>query len=273
VIDPSNILTAIRRSDRALVEQIAQWESLDFGVAYTSTGFATLPEANQLRDVWLADVDGPTAFTRAEAYYAQRGLTCQAWTAASSQPPEPVDALLISKGWRRVDRLAMALVHWNAPMEHGRPRHGEVSTRLWNAPQVPSVPSIRILPARAMRKAYRATFGDDEPLSTICAEAGLERLNDANLDTFVATLDGQPAGRISYLSVGDAARLTDLHVLPTMRRRHVGLHLVAHALQLARRLSPKALVATVGLGNSPGKAILERCGFEGHANLTTYFRS
>ena len=220
-----DILTAFRHSERALAEQIAEWEALEFGVAFTSPRFPLLPEANQLREVWLAEIDGEAAWQRAEAFYTDRGLTCRAWTPASGQSSEPVESLLSANGWKRDETKIFALADWNA------------------APSAtPTI--VRVLPARAMRKAYRATFDESTEEGRQSAEAAMERLNDPDLDAFVAMQDGKPAGRLSYFSVGDIARLTDLHIIKGLDSNQVGANLLDHALQLARRLAPKAVVAT-----------------------------
>ncbi|MEK6643026.1 MAG: GNAT family N-acetyltransferase [Planctomycetota bacterium] len=243
--DVSDILTAFRRSERALVEQVAQWESLDFGVAYWSTAFPSLAEANQLRDVWLSDVSAEEAFARADAYFTERGTKCSAWTPASSQAVEPVAELLLRKGWQRVEAQVMALAKWDT------------------ADVMPDA-SVRILPARAMRKAYRATFEGESARG----DAVMERLNDSNLDAFVAIVDGAAAGRISYLSVGDAARVTDAFVLSEFRRRRIGVQLMGHVLRLARRLLPKSVVAA-GTTDA-GHAFLAASGFEAVGVLASF---
>ncbi len=242
------IVTAYRRSERSLVEQITQWESLDYGVAYWSTAHPTLPEANQLRDVWLADVAADEAYARSEALFEERGARCGSWTIASSQSEEPVRDLLASKGWRRVETTVLTLARWDLT-------------------DAPAEPSIRILPARAMRKAYRATFGE---LSAE-GDAAVIRLDDSNLDEFVATIDGAPAGRIGYLSVGDTARITSAFVLPAFRGRCVGLQLMAHVIRLARRLLPKVIVS--GADTADARSYLNRCGFDAAGTTVEYRRS
>jgi GNAT superfamily N-acetyltransferase len=246
--DTNDILTAFRRSERALVEQVAQWESLDFGVAYWSSAFPSLAEANQLRDVWLSDVSAEDAFARAEAYFTERGTTSQVWSPASSQAVEPVAELLLRKGWNRLEAQVMALAKWDtADVMHDA--------------------AVRILPARAMRKAYRAMFEGESARG----DAAMERLNDSNLDAFVAVVDGAAVGRISYLSVGDAARVTNAFVLPEFRRRRIGMQLMGHVLRLARRLLPKALVAA-GTTDA-GRAFLTANGFEAVGVLPSFHRS
>jgi ribosomal protein S18 acetylase RimI-like enzyme len=254
VTTDADVLTALRRSDRALAEQVAEWESLEFGVAYTSTRFAALAEANQLRDVWLVDAEPEAVFARTEAYYRERGLVCHAWSAASGQDIAPVERLLLGKGWRKIESHAMALVSWGAL-------------------DVPPDPSIRILPARAMPKAYRATFDEAGETAEVEADAARLRLDDSNMDAFVAMADGRPAGRISYLSVGDAARLADLYVSAALRRRGIGRALATHILQLARRLLPRVIVASLESEDVAGQACLARCGFAGVGSCVEFRRA
>ena len=235
-------LSAMRRSERALGEQVAQWEPLDYGVAFCSTAFPTLGEANQLREVWLADQDGETVYTRAESYYRERRLTCCRWVPIAAQPLEPMEALLLPKGWRRRDLAVVKL------------KDLELSHAPLNA-------AIRILPARAMPKAFHQTFAGDGDLAAARAGLALERLNDSNYDVFVAMLDNHPAGRIGYLEVGDIARLADVFVLPEFRRRGVGAAMAAHFLRLVRRLLPRAVVACTDAENPAGLDFLRRCGF------------
>jgi GNAT superfamily N-acetyltransferase len=246
-------LAAMRRSDRALCEQIAQWEPLDYGMAYCSPAFHVLGDANQLRDVWLADMDGETAYQHAESYYRERHLTCCRWIPAAAQPLEQVEGLLLPKGWRRRDLAVAKLTDVNLA---GTP----INT------------AIRILPARAMPKAFHQTFADEGSQADSLADLASERLNDSNYDVFVAMLDNRPAGRIGYLEVGDIARLADVFVVTEFRRRAVGLALAAHFLRLVRRLLPRAVVACTEVENATGMAFLRRCGFSAAGTLTEFDR-
>lgn len=252
--DSGEVISAVRRSDRALVEQLSDWEPLEFGVAHTSSRHPALTSANQLREVWLAEVPADAAYERAEAYYAERGLTCRLWTPASGQAVEPVERLLLSRGWRGVDRAALYLTSMDA-LTDAMP------------------PAIRVLPARAMPKAYRQTFAAEgaaanaDPVlagagADAQAEAAIDRLNDSNHDAFVATVDGAAAGRINYLQAGDIARLDDITVLRAFRGRGVGGALVSHVLHLAKRLLPKTVVATAPADCPERIGFLRGWGFE-----------
>jgi GNAT superfamily N-acetyltransferase len=243
----ADALAALRRTDRLLAEQVAEWEAMEFGVAFVCPAFVALPEANQLRDAWLAEMDGEMAYARAEEYYAARGATCRWWTPASGQEIAPVRNLLAGKGWREVKRLAMAMA----------------------APQEPTpTAAVRILPARAMPRAYRETFAGSAEL----AEASRRRLDDANFDAFVAMLDGRAAGRAAYLDAGDIGRLAEVYVLEPFRRKGVGRALVGQAIALARRLTPRAVIAAAEAGDTAGQAFLERAGFHPAAEAVHFVR-
>ena len=251
---PDETLSAVRRSDEAWCGQLAVAEPLAFGVAFAATGHPAAPGATQLRDVRLADVSGEAAFAQAEAHFAQAGAACDRWVPASGQPVEPVAALLTPRGWRRVERCAFAL-----QAAAGTAR-SETSTP----------DDMRILPARAMRKAYAATFAE-EPAAA--RDAALDRLNDANLDAFVAVAGGRAVGRAAYLEVGDIARLIDVRVLADDRRRGVGRRLAAQFVRLAGRLLPRAAVAACDADDAAARAYLSACGFVEDGRLIEFRRN
>lgn len=240
--DANSAVIAAQKSELALCEQLSEWESLPYGVAFWSAEYPKAPEANQLRDVWLADVDGDTAFEKAEAYFAAKGVACGRWTAASGQNVEPVARALTSRGWVRRVSTVWGLSSWD-----------------W----LEFVPNdaIRVLPARAMPKAFRATFEDGSADAKGRSDLAGERLNDSRLDVFVAVHDSAPAGRIGYLQVGDIARVTELTVLPGLRHRGVAKALATHVLQLARRLLPREIVACSDQEDESAAGFLRRMGF------------
>jgi len=252
------VVSAVRRADQAYYEQIAQIESLDFGVAFTSGAFPISPDANQFREVQLGSTPIAEVFESAERFYAQRNLTCFRWTPALNEPLDAYDAFLPTQGFTRRDRLALAMTDWPAttPPDH----------------------AIRIIPARAMRKSYRATFLDPGDIRWSAASREMmaneaeERLNDANYDVFVAMLDDQPAGRIGYQEVGDIAALRDLYVVSALRRRSVGRALLAHVITLAKRLAPRVFVASLPADDEPATAYIKHHGFQPASQMAEYHR-
>lgn len=252
------VISAVRRADQAYYEQIAQIESLDFGVAFTSGTFPNSPDANQFREVQLGSTPIAEVFESAERFYAQRNLTCFRWTPALNEPLDAYDAFLPTQGFTRRDRLALAMTDWPAT--------------------TPPDPAIRIIPARAMRKSYRATFLDpgdtrwSAESKALMADEAEERLNDANYDCFVAMYNDRPAGRIAYHEVGDIAALRDLYVVTAHRRQSVGRALLSHVVALAKRLAPRVFVASISSDDEPASRYLQRSGFKPAGSMAEYDR-
>jgi GNAT superfamily N-acetyltransferase len=248
-----DILAAARRSELTLCQQVSQWEPLSFAVAHRSTAFPHAFEANQLREVWLADVDGEDAYEQCEDYYRRFGAVCRAWSPAEAQDPTPVAEVLEGRGWRSVELAALGMAHPAAD----------------RAAEPPA--NLRILPARAMRKAFAATFGEGPE----CAEAAKlaeARLDDSSHDVFVATLDGVPAGRVGYLQAGDVGRLSDLFVCAEHRGRGVGRAMMTHFSHWARRLLPRIIVACADASDEYAVRFLEKCGFSAGGSLIRFVR-
>jgi GNAT superfamily N-acetyltransferase len=250
MLSDEELVSAVRRSDEAWCAQLATAEPLDFGVAYAAVEHPDVAGASQLRDVWLAETSAESAYAQAEAYFSERGLRCDRWVPASGQAVDPVEGLLASKGWRRVEAVTGALMDW------------EATSRFAGG-------SIKVLPARAMKRAYRSTFEGEPEANTA---AGVDRLNDAKFDGYVALCDGAPAGRAACLEVGDIARLADLFVIPEFRRRGVGGALAAHFVQIARRISPRAAVTACAANDAGARAFVERCGFACGPKLAAFER-
>lgn len=236
------IISAVRRSERALCEQIAEWEPLEYGVAHWSSAFSDLPAANQIQDVWLADLDPETVREQVESFYRERSACCQTWIIAATQDIAPIAGLMDCHGWVRGDLLAMGLSNWDSLGKYVDD-------------------TIRILPARAMPKAYRAALCEDGRQDAPLIEAGIERLNDSHFDAFVAMVEGKPAGRIGYLEVGDIARLVEFDVPSHDQSREISHALFRHFLEMARRLVPRIVVAGVSMDDDMKRSVFEAHGF------------
>lgn len=248
------IMTAARRCEQAWWEQICRWESLSYGVAFSAPEFPSFSEAQQLRDVWLQDVDAATAFENAERYFAERKLTCGIWSPASGQELAPVESLMCEKGWRRESLVAMGMADASA------------------APEEPAeIEGIRILPARAMRRAYRKLL-DAIWTDTTVGDAAFERLDDANYDVLLAVREKEAIGQIAYHEVGDFARIRDFFVTDGEDFEAIGRLLMAHALLIARRLLPRVLVTCVAEEDARQRALFESCGFAAAGELVRFRR-
>jgi ribosomal protein S18 acetylase RimI-like enzyme len=192
----------------------------------------------------------PRAFAEAEAYFAARGLRCRRWAPAAEQPVEVLQPFLESHGYRCRDLRAMRLGEW---------------------PHVAPNPAIRILPARAMRAAHRQTYlqtvegaapQPDEPAAELLADLASERLNDPQMDMFVALLGGRPAGRCALFQVGDIGRIMDLYVPIPLRRQGIATALLGHVIALAQRVASRVICLEVDATNTAAIKLLEKFGFE-----------
>lgn len=148
---------------------------------------------------------------------------------------------------------------------------------LANWPDVERATGVRVLHARAMRSALRATFVEaespDSPAQReLSAGACEERLNDPQFDMFVATVDGNPAGRCALFQVGDIARVMDLSVLAPFADRGVDATLVLHVLSLAKRLAMRNICVQVDEASERKPAWFERFGFRADGTIEEFDR-
>ncbi|MCB9852004.1 MAG: hypothetical protein H6819_02825 [Phycisphaerales bacterium] len=253
-MNPNDVLAAARRCETVWWEQICEWEPLDYGVAFTCPRYPELTDAQQLRDVWLADIDGSDAFDRAETYFADRNLQCAIWTPAPGQPEAPVEAVMIDKGWQRENIIALNLADIDkSPAELERE-------------------DMRVLPARAMRRAYRTFLESLHDGETAACDAAFDRLDDASYEVLLAVRDGVAVARIGYHEVGEFARLRDFSVTSDADDNDSRSLLLAHFLLRARRLSPRVVVACFPEAATDEIAFLTQRGFADAGRLVRFRR-
>ncbi len=249
---------SLLRTTQALCSQLCEKETLDYGIAYHNGRFANLPEANQFREVIAkTSSEVQAAFDQAEGCFRRRNLTCYRWAPADGRPSQPLAGFLADHGFKQRPLLAMVLSKWV---------------------ELKTSQDVRIVPARAMRAAYRSTFLQDESRSPqsmgeLTAEAFNERLDDPQYDAFVALVDSKPAGRCTLYQVGDIARVTDLCVLNTFAERKVDASLVAHVLAMAQRLTMRSIVTQLEDDDPRGPEWFEQVGFVRDGEIIEFERS
>ncbi len=237
---------SILRATQAFCGQLCEKKTLEYGIAYYSDRFAALPEANQVREVMVEDPDKlPDAFAETEAWFRGQGLVCLRWAPADGHATPQFSAFLQRRNFRKRTFAAMRLTRW---------------------PEVQKAGAVRILPARAVRKALRQTF--IQAASTVSltmrealADACEERLDDPQFDLFVALLEGQAAGRCALFQVGDIARVMAHEILPGFDESAVDRALLNHVLGLAKRLGMHSIVAQVDNVDAAQLAKFEQAGF------------
>lgn len=250
-----NVRGSILRTNQAFLELVSEKTTLDYGIAFASPQFSTVSECNQFREVWVDSADeAAKAIEQADAHFAESGLTCNRWAPAEDQKPETIEPTLLAAGFRRDDRVAMALDGWPASME--------------------SPGQYRVLPARAMRAAFaevcrqRATDAEGDAR----VEVDNERLDDHRLDAFVLMDGKKPVGVCSLFQVGDIGRIIDLYVVESARRQKAGTEMACHIIALARRLTVSVVCLEVRETNEQAIAFVKQCGFVEAGRLVEFVR-
>lgn len=248
-------VSAILRSNQAYYAQLSDTTSLQYGIAYTCPRYPSLESANQFREVLIEQPgDMEPAFAEVEAHFAGAGVRCYAWVPAADQSIEPVATFLSSKDYRRRDLSAMVVQEWV---------------------ELPAPRDIRVLPARAMRKALHAIHAEEFRMSDAAEQDMLtagatERLDESQIDAFVALLDGAPAGHCTLFQVGDIGRIVDLFVVESFRRGGVATALMGHLLRMARRLTMRITCMEIPSDSVAALTLCERCGLVQDGTTTEF---
>jgi GNAT superfamily N-acetyltransferase len=252
---PTTTVSALLRAEQAYVAQLADAESLDHGIAFVGRRFKTLDDANQFREVVIDNPDRiPAVFNTVRKHFANQGARCRIWAPAADAPLDTLDHYLRQNGFTRRSFDAFRVGDW---------------------PDLPIPDGLRVLPARAMRKALDAVLlrrvGDAaNPFHAECGAAAIERLNDPRTDAWVAVRDGYAVGYCTLFQVGDVARLSEVYVVEDSRRTGIASAMIGHALRLARRLLFRIVTTRAPTDDAPAAALLRRCGFTADGAVTEF---
>ncbi len=250
---------SILRITQAYCLQLCEKETLDFGIVYYNASFDSLPDVNQFREVLIQDVSNiPRAIEQAQKWFSEHNLTCHRWVPADGQETRELTTHLTALGFERKQFVAMALASWGKDETNGHK-------------------DVRILPARAMRSAYRETLSSsyaqyDGKLKDLAIEAAETRLDDPQYDMFVATVNQKPAGRCALYQVGDIARVMDVFVDPAFADFCVHDALLAHVLAMAKRLTMQHVYVLIE-ENATLQTWYEKLGFVTDGKIIEYQRS
>lgn len=249
----TSTVSSLLRTTQAYCQQLCEKQTLDYGIAFYSERFATLPQMNQYREVVIENpARVPDAFDEAERAFREQGLTCCRWAPAVDQPIEAIESHLAEHGFTQRAIDVFLLTSW---------------------PEGAEDPSVRILPARAMRPALRALLpktaqAQQNPTPDLYAEALEERMDDPQFDMFVAIHEEAPAACAALYQVGDIARVVDLHV--TKEDDAVVRALMTHLLATARRLAFRTICTSVDRADTRFRRLVESLGFS-HDGETVEF--
>ncbi|MBI3835007.1 MAG: hypothetical protein HY287_11820 [Planctomycetes bacterium] len=248
---------SLLRTTQAFCLQVCEKETLDFGIAYYSPRFPRLAEANQFREVVVSDAAAmATAFEQAEEWFRSHGLTCMRWAPAEGCDAAILGSFLIERGFHEERFSVLHLSHW---------------------PEAAAAKSdIRILPARAMRGAFRSTFLNSKDESDVggamLADAYAERLDDPQFDMFVAMQGDTAAGRCGLYQVGDIARVIGPNVIAQVNAGAIQEAMLRHVLAMAHRLTFRNVCAQVEESDAASLLHFERYGFIQDGRIVEFAR-
>lgn len=243
----SSTVAALRRAEQVYYEQISERATLPGGLAFHAPDFPSARGDNSFREVLIETADDvDRAWTAVEAFYAEHNLRCLGWVPSLDQRLELIEPFLLEKGLAKRSFAALAPTSW---------------------PDLKINDRVRVLPARAMRRAFRELHASDEH-----AELAERRLDDSQFDVFVATLDGRAAGRCGLLQVGEVAQVADLFVAEDFRRSRIGSTLLSHVLEMARRLLMRTVCLKLDTEDQVARKFCEHLAFEADGELIEFHR-
>lgn len=253
--DPAVAVAAVRRTQQAWYEYATSQLNLACGIVFTSDEWPASPVLNQFREVQLTDTSIEDAWSQAEVAFAERGCTCGRWAPAGDQDAERFVAFLDARGFERFDQTAMLLTHW----PERTPRDG-----------------VRLVPARSVQAKCRALVAaasaESGDASEEAVEVAMVHLDDPQLEWWVAMIGGEAVGMGGLYQVGDLTTVRDLFVLTARRRAGIGATIIARLLAIARRLTPRVIVASAPGSRSDLTAFLTASGYEPAGAITEFHR-
>lgn len=242
-----SVVNSLLRTTQAYSIQICEKETLEYGIAYSSEQFPDVADVQQFREVIATEPDTlAKALTEADSYFEECGRRCLVFAPAKGNAEDATNDFFKKHGFERRCFVALALTEWV-----------DISPR----------DDVRILPARPMRAALRATF-ENSTDAEICDL----RLNDPQFDMFVAMLDGQPVGRCAFYQVGDIARIMDLHLLPTNAPGDIERQLLRHVLTMARRVEMRNICTLVRADHAEALHLFTDAGFQRDGEIVEFHR-
>jgi len=239
---------SLLRTTQAYCIQVCEKQTLEYGIAYSCERFPDLAEVQQFREVIAKEPQTlEKALHEAEGHFASLQRRFQVIALAEDTPSDSSTEFFASHGFHPKRYRAMALTEWI---------------------DLPTVDTVRILPARPMRAALKATF-DDDARADLCDL----RLDDPQYDMFVATVDGKPAGRCALYQVGDIARVMDFHLNATANRDEVERALLKQVLAMARRLEMRNICTLIEEGRDDAVQLMTDAGFTHDGDIVEFHRS
>lgn len=108
--------------------------------------------------------------------------------------------------------------------------------------------------------------------SESAVDVALIHLDDPQLEWWVAMIGTDAVGVGGLYQVGDLATVRDFFVLPDHRRQGIGMAVIGHLLGVARRLTPRVIVASTPNAKADLSSFLTASGYEPAGTITEFRR-
>lgn len=248
--DPTadDLVRYYHRTELHWSRHVAEEATLDAGTAMTNPELATVEHANRVLDMSLPEGMTPAeAVASVDEHFASCGVSCRRWVLAPSAHPARTRPL--------ADYFAAS--HWKAH-----------AFDIWHLTRPASVvpaesPGLTIIPARASFRHARALA--EEIARCVAApeiaDAEMLHVDDPSCDALLALKDGQAAGQVAVLSVGDIGCIENVFVSEPFRRQGIGRTLVARAMEICARSLFKHVFIGVEPANAPAVRLYSAFGF------------
>lgn len=259
-------LAAFHRTQTAHVRQVCEERRLSCGAAHYFRGAAGFDGSCFVTDFACEPGALPTALREIDEFFFAIGGCCSRITAALGETGESLDPGLISAGFLRRDLLCFARLGG---------QDGHDSKERVSNPTTAS--DVRILSARAMPRAYRRLLVENSQSQTEEARAvefsiALDRLNDAQYESFVALRGDEPVGAAALHTVGDLGAMHGVNVVPSARRTGVGGQLVSRIMQTAKRWRLESVYVGISLDNEAAIGLAKSRGFARIGDVPRWIR-
>ncbi len=221
-ISHGDFLRQFAQAEERWTEHLGEGCVLEVGTAYSNPRLGGVFEANNIRQVCLPEgVDPGAAFEMVMAHYQERKARCAYWVMSASGPESavrPMAEFLVGRGYRGhpADVMLWTGVRGSAVSEAG---------------------ALTIIPARASFRHVRVLAEDlaREWKEPQLAEAFMLHLDDPHWDALLALRDGEAAGYIGVLGLGEVGRIDQLYVAERFRGRGVGRTMLSRVLEICAR--------------------------------------
>lgn len=254
-----DILRYYRRAKLQWARHLGEETQLDFGVAICNPKLE-LHDANRIFDAFVPQ--GSLAreiISEAESFFASQEGRCQQWTMSASADPHSLVQLeneLMGCGFRREIYSVMRLAAL--------------------PPDLPSARSdLQILPARASFRHARQIAEESAAQANAphLADASMMHLDDPHWDALIALKDGDVAGRLGVLSVGEIGLIENVFVSTNFRRQGVASTLLTRGIEICQRSQFRHVLLGVSCDNAPAISLYHRFGFTKVVDAPTFISS